>query len=626
MKFTQSALAVSLVMCAQVAMAQEFSQTVFFGDSLTDTGRLKAIVTDIDSTKGNQLQNSFITNPDAVWATHLATALGSRADANTANNATGTNYAVGGARSGSTVIWNGLFEIPTTNTQIISHLVANQGKADPNALYTVWIGSNDLIAAADPTKTTAEAAAAIGAAVKATATDVATLDAAGAGYILVPNVPDLSLTPRAIYAEKMPNGTGATAQARLAASLYNSNLYSALNTLDANIIPANTFGLLQEVAADPSAFGFSNTTGVACNMPARTGGADDPASTSLACTPANLVTPTANEDYLFADDIHPSGRTHRILAQYYQSLLTAPSAIGQLPSVITRQGVSDYQALNRRLDTLPTGKHSVWIDGGVSHIDSGDATTDGVNPSVTIGAGFGGERSHTGAYAKFGWENYQLSDAINADVQSRGMGLYHRHELDKVGINLQAGVDRLSVDTDRQIAWEGAARTHTATAKGTRLHAGAQVGVTLGAGAFSYRPYVGINAQEVTIKDLVEDQSNLATAMRFHNQKQTSLQGEVGVNAAYQLAGKHRLYGGIGYTHEFKDDARAVSASLTSIPQYTRGFSLPVATADSSGVHGHLGVMTKVNDQFAINATVSANHANSDEKDIAGVIGVQAQF
>lgn len=145
MKFTQSALAVSLAMCAQVAMAQEFSQTVFFGDSLTDTGRLKALVTDSDSTKGNQLQNSFITNPDAVWATHLATALGSRADANTANNATGTNYAVGGARSGSTVTWNGLFEIPTTNTQIISHLVANQGKADPNALYTIQYGSAQMI-------------------------------------------------------------------------------------------------------------------------------------------------------------------------------------------------------------------------------------------------------------------------------------------------------------------------------------------------------------------------------------------------------------------------------------------------------------------------------------------------
>ncbi|OOS20925.1 autotransporter domain-containing protein [Moraxella pluranimalium] len=626
MKFTQSALAVSLAMCAQVAMAQDFSQTVFFGDSLTDTGRLKAIVTGIDSTVGAQLQNSFTTNPDAVWATHLANALGSRADANTTDNTAGTNYAVGGARSGSAVTWNNLFEIPTTNTQIISHLAANQGKADPDALYTVWIGSNDLIAAADPTKTTAEALAAISGAVKATATDVATLDAAGAGYILVPNVPDLSLTPRAIYAEKVLGVTGATAQARLAASLYNSNLYAALNTLDANVIPANTFGLLQEVAADPSAFGFSNTTGVACNMPARTTGANDPASTSLACTPANLVTPTANEDYLFADDIHPSGRTHRILAQYYQSLLSAPSAIGQLPSAITRQGTSDYQALNRRLETLPTNKNSVWIDGGVSNIDSNDATTDTVNPSVTIGAGFGGERSHTGAYAKFGWENYQLSDVISADVQSRGVGLYHRHELDKVGINLQAGVDRLSVDTDRQIAWEGAARTHNATAKGTRLHAGAQVGVTLGTGAVSYRPYLGVNAQEVTIKDLVENNSELATAMRFHNQKQTSLQGEIGVNAAYQLADKHRLYGGVGYTHEFKDDARQVSASLTSIPQYTRGFSLPVAATDGSGVHAHLGVMTKLNDQFAINATVSANHANSNEQDVAGVIGVQAQF
>ncbi len=626
MKFTQSALAVSLAMCAQVAMAQDFSQTVFFGDSLTDTGRLKAIVTGIDSTVGAQLQNSFTTNPDAVWATHLANALGSRADANTTDDTAGTNYAVGGARSGSTVTWNNLFEIPTTNTQIISHLAANQGTADPDALYTVWIGSNDLIAAADPTKTTAEALAAISGAVKATATDVATLDAAGAGYILVPNVPDLSLTPRAIYAEKVLGVTGATAQARLAASLYNSNLYAALNTLDANVIPANTFGLLQEVAADPSAFGFSNTTGVACNMPARTTGANDPASTSLACTPANLVTPTANEDYLFADDIHPSGRTHRILAQYYQSLLSAPSAIGQLPSAITRQGTSDYQALNHRLETLPTNKNSVWIDGGVSNIDSNDATTDGVNPSVTIGAGFGGERSHTGAYAKFGWENYQLSDVISADVQSRGVGLYHRHELDKVGINLQAGVDRLSVDTDRQIAWEGAARTHNATAKGTRLHAGAQVGVTLGTGAVSYRPYLGVNAQEVTIKDLVENNSELATAMRFHNQKQTSLQGEIGVNAAYQLADKHRLYGGVGYTHEFKDDARQVSASLTSIPQYTRGFSLPVANTDGSGVHAHLGVMTKLNDQFAINATVSANHANSNEQDVAGVIGVQAQF
>lgn len=615
MKFTHSALAVSLAMCCQAAMAQEFSQTVFFGDSLTDTGRLTSLIKSDPLGKaflGASLSNSFTTNPDTTWAGILAGSYGHSAIANDGTTLDGTNYAVGSAQSLEQVSLPLMaFKVPSVSNQVDGYLSMAK-KADPNALYSVWIGANDLLTAAnDPTTAPQK----IITAAQGTVASVTKLQQAGANYILVPNLPDVGLTERYYKKSKQEQQ-----QATQAAAYYNASLYNGLNATSANVIPLNTFTLLQEAVDNPEAFGFKYTNQkYACKKHSVS------SLTSLACNETRLVEEGANQTYIFADEIHPSGKTHRLLAQYARSVIEAPSAIGQLPSAITRQGSRDYQALNHRLETLPTGKNSVWIEGGTSKIKSTHATTD-ADPSVMIGAGFGGERSHTGVYAKFGSENHRLSDTTSADVQSRGVGLYHRHDLDKFGINLQAGVDHLNTDTDRRIAWEGVDRMHSATAKGTRLHAGAQVGVTLGTDTLSYRPYLGVNVQEVTIKDLVEDHSDLSTAMRFHNQKQTSLQGEAGVNVVYQLADKHRLYGGIGYTHEFQDDARQIGASLTSISQYNRGFSLPVAASDHSGIHAHLGMMTKVNDQFAINATLSANHANRKEQDVSGAIGIQAQF
>ena len=60
--FRKTALAMSaLALCAS-ASAASFSNMVFFGDSLTDTGYFKGV--------GKQA--SFTTNPDPVWAQLLA--------------------------------------------------------------------------------------------------------------------------------------------------------------------------------------------------------------------------------------------------------------------------------------------------------------------------------------------------------------------------------------------------------------------------------------------------------------------------------------------------------------------------------------------------------------------------
>src|SRR3546814_6756176 len=74
-----------------------------------------------------------------------------------------------------------------------NYLAANGGRADPDALYSVWGGANDVFAVvSDP----AQAQAIIGGAVTAQVTIVGTLQAAGAQYVLVPNLPDIGLTPR----------------------------------------------------------------------------------------------------------------------------------------------------------------------------------------------------------------------------------------------------------------------------------------------------------------------------------------------------------------------------------------------------------------------------------------------
>ena len=110
--------------------------------------------------------------------------------------------------------------------------------------------------------------------------------------------------------------------------VYNDQLNTRLATLADGIIPINAYQLIGEVIADPASYGFTNVTGTACNI------AVLPNNSSLFCSPATYVTPGANETYLFADGVHPSGAAHRMLARVVQATIQAPGQVsmaGELP-------------------------------------------------------------------------------------------------------------------------------------------------------------------------------------------------------------------------------------------------------------------------------------------------------
>lgn len=87
------------------------------------------------------------------------------------------------------------------------------------------------------------------------------LSQAGARYILVPNIPDLGMTPEF---SGSPISAGI---ATLLSDSYNQAFTQQLATSSANIIPLNVSALLHEVAADPQAYGFSNVNTAACAPP-----------------------------------------------------------------------------------------------------------------------------------------------------------------------------------------------------------------------------------------------------------------------------------------------------------------------------------------------------------------------
>lgn len=194
------AAAALAVLFAGPACAAGFSNAYFFGDSLSDTGNA-LVLTGGALPVAPYFTGRFSDGP--VWVEYLATAIG-HSDAAKANLAGGNNYAIGGARvaAGATSVLAQIGSFSST------HAVA-----DPNALYVVVAGGNDMRDARSGNPANIGAAAV--AATDSLKTAISQLAGKGAKNILVANLPDLGATPEAV-------GLGLTAPSTQATNAFNS--------------------------------------------------------------------------------------------------------------------------------------------------------------------------------------------------------------------------------------------------------------------------------------------------------------------------------------------------------------------------------------------------------------------
>jgi outer membrane lipase/esterase len=607
-------LAAALALATAPAFAQggsPYSQTVFFGDSLTDSGYFRPVLIQVVGPSG-ALIGKFTTNPGLVWSEYLADYYGTDASPN-GNGQSGDNYAAGGARVGTDVV-GGLGPIPSLATQMNNYLAANSGKADPNALYTVWGGANDVFAVvADPS----QAQAIIGGAVTAQVGIVGTLQAAGAQYVLVPNLPDIGLTP-----SFRAGGAAAMGQGTALATAYNDALYGGLAGAGLRVIPVDTFHFLQEVVANPGLYGFANVTNAGCGVqPAPAG------DSSLFCNPGSYVDPSAQTSYLFADGVHPSAAAQQAISQLAVNMLEGPRQIAVLPRSAGTTGRGRADVVASHVTGAPEADGMRWwtnLRGDFQRYGDGD-DYDGAIPALAGGVDWNRGNLVFGAFAGYGKGRIDFGRNTGRFEQTDATlgGFVGWYADGGAWVNGQLSWTQLSFDVDRKLQLGQATRVHSGSPDGENLTAAVNAGWNFTSGALQHGPVLGVVAQRIDVDGYKESDASLSSSLAFADQSFDSTIGSIGWQASYAINDHVVPYAKLTWDHEFEEGDKQVFASAQSIPgsleyavpglEYDRNYATLVFGARTTmfGLDANIGATATIAQAGGNNAGVFATVGSS---------------
>lgn len=590
-------LAAALALASLPALAQSFNQpytdTVFFGDSLTDAGFYKPFLIEVAGPAAGFV-GRFTTNPGPVWSENLAGYLGTSGAPAWALTTTGvvpgdgTNYAAGGAR---VTLQPGFPPSPPTSfapslsMQINAYLGANGGRADANALYSVWGGANDLFFHLGAATTQAQF---LGTAVEQVGL-VSQLQNAGARYILVATMPDVGLTPFGLS-----QGAAGSAGLTALSNGYNQTLFGGIAQSGLRVIPLNMFGLLREVAANPSSFGFTNVTGTACGAVA-----------SLTCSSANLVAPGADQTYLYADGVHPTSAAHRVVADYAIAVLDGPRQIAVLPNAASTIGRARADRVTAQLAVKPEADGMRWwtdVRGDFQEYSQGN-NYEGSAPALTVGVDWARGNMVYGVFGGFGTQDLDWGrDGGSYDQDDRSLGLYAGWSSGNAWVNGQISYTELEFDIQRRVALGPAVRIHSGDADGDNLSVGINGGWDFVNGAFRHGPVVGVLSQQIDIDGFAETNPELSTSLAHPRQQFDSLIGSAGWQVSY-AAQRLTPYAKLTLDREFEDTPEEAFAQLQSMPN-TAQFAVPGVRFDNQYTTLLLGARTKA---FGLDANLGTS-------------------
>ena len=323
---------------AAPAMAQTttpYSANYVFGDSLSDQGNL-AEYFGHNFPSPPFYRDSFTNGPVAVSVLSARLGLSSNpslyvsgfTDTKGLGLTPGNNYAVAGATAGN------LAGVPGGNllTQVGAYLARSGGLASDNALYTVFIGGNDVRTAAHQNDTNY-----ITTGITAELTGLQTLYGAGARNFLVVNVPDIGVIPefQLGYPDQVALASADTV-------LFNTALANGLTSFGSNsplarVTQFNLYDFQQKLLANPGAYGITNTTTPCYTRYSGVTDANTGFTTSAACGQIDPATgqPTNINSLAFWDAIHPTATVQNAVGNALANAVLATTPVPEPSTWLT---------------------------------------------------------------------------------------------------------------------------------------------------------------------------------------------------------------------------------------------------------------------------------------------------
>ncbi len=601
--------------------AQTFNSVVIFGDSLSDSGNIAEFY-------GLPPGTSFTTNPDPVWAEIVARTFGASA---TNSLAGGTNYSWGGACTNP----DGpcAFSVPTTAQQINEYLSA--GSADPDTLYMIWGGTNDITAVVENNPSDPQGAldGAVAAA-QAFAGQVQSLQDAGARYIVVLNLPDSGKTIAAQQAGiTNPAIPGAFSQL---ADAYNQVLNARIGFREGGIVPINTFGLTNEIIQSPEDYGVTSIDETACvpgSNPLSPGGGLE----SIVCGPADegYLSPSADdENYFFADPFHPSRIVHEGIASVVISTLKAPVqvSLGGEAGIEVARAHREAVITERTFDRgsgHPVGKWQSYLKGKAGWQElkpsSHPGGTETETQVLTMGTDYRFEDGvYMGAALSIGKHKNDIADAsIDSTVVSGSIHGTFIFNVFYLSGAFNAG--RASIDISRSIRIGSALRQESGSTSSMHFGPDIELGWITGTSE-KYRGslFFGLGWLNQKIEDYRESGGS-STSMNFSDFERDSL----ALRAGYQFRGNLGLgktvfpYMRIAYERELIDDPVSVTAgSNTMSGRFTiSGFEPPSQWVNTGG-----GLAFNIGSRTKAFAGYSGRFGSDSKRDHELDVGLRVSF
>ncbi len=445
-------VALSLSLLTAPASAQK---VVVFGDSLSDTGNAQVATsgTNPGSPYGrysnglNWVDQLYGTGANGIGLNPFSAHFGFNPNSFAFSYGAGgggippgnvLDYAFGGAYTGTGNIGNGT--APGTAgtapgvTQEVQLFALLGGHFTAQDTVTMWAGANNgfwtiNVPGANQTSIATGAFTAVGSEIA----NLQSLIGLGAKRLLVLNIPDLGVTP-AVSA----GGANAIQGGNLFSTVFNAGLQQGLGQLagaapGVNIIQADVNSVVRYVLANPTAFGFTNTTGF-CGF---NGGA--------ACN-----------GYFFADSVHPSQAAYGLLDVYINQLLNPTPALQQVArfdqsGIYANEMITNavYDRLTGFVSGAYVAKNGPYVEvlGSYAQYNS-SGSSPGLSQSIGgVRAGIDKKSGATLSGASVSYiDGSQSSGSIQNDIQSWRADVYGTALYGNAYVSADAGISSLALN------------------------------------------------------------------------------------------------------------------------------------------------------------------------------------